>query len=156
MGLDMYLSAKRYLYRDADEPISDGINELLGIPSDKSKRFHGASFVAKEISIEAMGWRKANAIHGWFVRRCQGGEDNCKEYYVSREQLVELRDLCKAVLDNPDSTGDTDLEPMQGPFFGTYEKDEWYWDDLKRTVEGITSALSLPENEYEFYYQASW
>jgi hypothetical protein len=45
---------------------------------------------------------------------------------------------------------------MQGPFFGTYEKDEWYWDDLKRTVEGITSALSLPENEYEFYYQASW
>jgi hypothetical protein len=153
MGLDMYLSAKRYLYRDGDETISDGINELLGIPSDKSKRFHGASFVAKEISIEAMGWRKANAIHGWFVRRCQGGEDNCKEYYVSREQLEELVELCQEALDKPDHEV---LEPTAGFFFGSYEKDEYYFQDLKDTIEGITKALSLPEKEYDFYYQSSW
>ena len=152
MGLDMYLSAKRYLYRDADEPISDGINELLGIPSDKSKRFHGASFVAKEISIEAMGWRKANAIHGWFVRRCQGGEDNCKEYYVSREQLQELVELCHEALDKPDHEV---LEPTAGFFFGSYEKDEWYYQDLKNTIEGIERALELPQS-FEFYYQSSW
>jgi hypothetical protein len=152
MGLDMYLSAKRYLYRDADEPISDGINDLLGIPSDKSKRFHGASFVAKEISIEAMGWRKANAIHGWFVRRCQGGEDNCKEHYVSREQLQELVELCQEALDKPDHEI---LEPMAGFFFGSYEKDEYYFQDLKDTIEGIEKALELP-NSFEFYYQSSW
>ena len=152
MGLDMYLSAKRYLYRDADEPISDGINELLGIPSDKSKRFRGASFVAKEISIEAMGWRKANAIHGWFVRRCQGGEDNCKEYYVSREHLQELVKLCQEALDNPDAEI---LEPTAGFFFGSYEKDDWYYQDLKDTIEGIEKALELP-NSFEFYYQSSW
>lgn len=152
MGLDMYLSAKRYLYRDGDETISDGINELLGIPSDKSKRFHGASFVAKEISIEAMGWRKANAIHGWFVRRCQGGEDNCKEYYVSREQLQELVELCHEALDKPDHEV---LEPTAGFFFGSYEKDEWYFQDLKDTIEGIEKALELPQS-FEFYYQSSW
>ena len=152
MGLDMYLSAKRYLYRDADEPISDGINELLGIPSDKSKRFHGASFVAKEISIEAMGWRKANAIHGWFVRQCQGGKDECQESYVSREQLQELVELCQEALDNPDAEI---LEPMSGFFFGSYEKDEWYYEDLKNTIEGIERALELPKS-FEFYYQASW
>jgi hypothetical protein len=152
MGLDMYLSAKRYLYRDGDETISDGINELLGIPSDKSKRFCGASFVAKEISIEAMGWRKANAIHGWFVRRCQGGEDNCKEYYVSREQLEELVGLCHEALDKPDHEV---LEPTAGFFFGSYEKDEWYYQDLKNTIEGIERALELPKS-FEFYYQASW
>jgi hypothetical protein len=152
MGLDMYLSAKRYLYRDADEPISDGINELLGIPSDKSKRFHGASFVAKEISIEAMGWRKANAIHGWFVQNCQDGKDECQESYVPREKLQELVELCQEALDNPDAEV---LEPTAGFFFGSYEKDEWYYQDLKNTIEGIERALELP-NSFEFYYQASW
>jgi hypothetical protein len=152
MGLDMYLSAKRYLYRDADEPISDGINELLGIPSDKSKRFHGASFVAKEISIEAMGWRKANAIHGWFVENCQDGKDECQESYVPREKLQELVELCQEALDNPDAEV---LEPTAGFFFGSYEKDEWYYEDLKNTIEGIERALELPTS-FEFYYQASW
>jgi hypothetical protein len=152
MGLDMYLSAKRYLYRDADEPISDGINELLGIPSDKSKRFCGASFVAKEISIEAMGWRKANAIHGWFVENCQDGKDECQESYVSREKLQELVELCQEALDNPDAEV---LEPTAGFFFGSYEKDEWYYQDLKDTIEGIEKALELPQS-FEFYYQASW
>ena len=152
MGLDMYLSAKRYLYRDADEPISDGINELLGIPSDKSKRFCGASFVAKEISIEAMGWRKANAIHGWFVDRCQDGRDECQESYVSRDKLRELVKLCQEALDDPESEA---LEPTAGFSFGSYEKDEWYYQDLKNTIEGIERALELPES-FEFYYQASW
>lgn len=152
MGLDMYLSAKRYLWRDADEAISDGINDLLGIPSDKSKRFHGASLVTTGVTLEAMGWRKANAIHGWFVRRCQKGEDDCREYYVSREKLKELVDLCKEALEKPDHEV---LEPTAGFFFGSYEKDEYYYQDLRDTIEGITEALELPES-FEFYYQSSW
>ena len=152
MGLDMYLSAKRYLWRDADEVISDGINDLLGIPSDKSKRFCGASFVAKEVSIEAMGWRKANAIHGWFVQHCQNGRDECQETYVSRDKLRELVDLCEEALVDTESKV---LEPTAGFFFGSYEKDEYYYQDLQDTIEGITKALELPES-FEFYYQASW
>jgi hypothetical protein len=113
--------------------------------------------MVKEVSIDAMYWRKANAIHGWFVEKCQGGRDECQETYIPREKLVELRDLCKDILENPDAERDEDLEPTKGFFFGSYEKDEWYWQDLKNTVEGITSALeSLPEDQYEFYYQASW
>jgi hypothetical protein len=43
-------------------------------------------------------WRKANQIHNWFVENVQDGNDDCKDYYVSRKQLEELRDTCKAVL----------------------------------------------------------
>jgi len=156
MGLDMYLTAKKYLWSDKDKEISQKMGEIVGISSDPQKRFAGSSLMVKEISVDAMYWRKANAIHGWFVDNCQGGVDECQESYVPREKLVELRDLCKAVLDNPDSTGDTDLEPREGFFFGSTDKDDWYLQDLKNTVEGITSALSLPEDQYEFYYQASW
>ena len=44
---------------------------------------------------EVMYWRKANAIHKWFVDNVQGGEDDCREYPVSNDQLIELRDTCK-------------------------------------------------------------
>lgn len=45
-------------------------------------------------------WRKANAIHDWFVKNCQDGEDDCKEYWITREQLQELYDACILVRDN--------------------------------------------------------
>ena len=156
MGLDMYLTAKRYLWSDKDKEVAKDINDAVGVECDPEKRFVGSSLMVKEVSIDAMYWRKANAIHGWFVENCQGGKDECQETYVDRAKLVELRDLCKAVVDHPD-VNITGLEPTHGFFFGSTEKDDWYLQDLKNTVEGITNALeSLPENQYEFYYQASW
>jgi hypothetical protein len=106
----------------------------------------------QEITVDAMYWRKANAIHGWFVQNCQEGEDDCREYYVDREQIEELRNICKATLQGQD---DGELEPTEGFFFGSYEKDEWYYKDLQETVEGLDKVLTLP-NSYEFYYRSSW
>jgi len=153
MGLDMYLTAKKYLWSDEDKELSAKINELVGVKEDMENRWNGSSLVVKQIEVDAMYWRKANAIHGWFVRRCQDGKDECQESYVSREQLQELVELCHEALDKPDHEV---LEPTAGFFFGSYEKDEWYYQYLKETIEGITKALTLPEKEYEFYYQASW
>ena len=155
MGLDMYLSAKRYLWSDQDKDLAKKVGEIIGVDGDPEKRFNGASLVVKEISLEAMYWRKANAIHGWFVETVQDGEDNCREYEVDKEQLETLRDLCKDILEHPDAERDEDLEPTEGFFFGSYNKDEWYYKDLKDTVEGLDKVLALPD-EYSFTYQASW
>jgi hypothetical protein len=43
-------------------------------------------------------WRKANAVHKWFVDNVQGGVDECQPAYVPREKLVELRTICLRVL----------------------------------------------------------
>lgn len=155
MGLDMYLSAKRYLWSDQDKDLAKKVGEIIGVDGDPEKRFNGASLVVKEISLQAMYWRKANAIHGWFVETVQDGEDNCREYEVDKEQLETLRDLCKDILEHPDAERDEDLEPTEGFFFGSYNKDEWYYKDLKDTVEGLDKVLALPD-EYSFTYQASW
>lgn len=44
-------------------------------------------------------WRKANAIHRWFVKNVQDGEDDCGKYHVTRKQLEELRDCCMKVIE---------------------------------------------------------
>ena len=52
----------------------------------------------KYIEEEVACWRKANQIHKWFVDNVQDGNDDCKQYYISHEQLQELVDICKKVL----------------------------------------------------------
>jgi hypothetical protein len=104
MGLDMYLTGKRYLYRDKDQAAADAIGQLnLGA--------HGMR--AKEVVCEAMTWRKANAIHGWFVENVQHGEDNCREYHVSTEKLAALADACKEALSHREKAAEV-LPPAAG------------------------------------------
>lgn len=142
MGLDMYLSAKKYFYTDDDT--AKAVAKVVGT----------GDFQVQEVSVRAMYWRKANAIHGWFVRNCQDDVDDCQEYYVSHEKLEKLRDICQAVLDDDDEWAD-ELEPTEGFFFGSTEKDDGYYEDLKHTVEGLNKVLNELDS-YDFYYRASW
>lgn len=56
-------------------------------------------FGYERIDQEVGYWRKANAIHRWFVENIQDGEDDC-DYHreVTAEDLEELRDLCIEVV----------------------------------------------------------
>ena len=167
MGLDQYLELRRYVSkfdysqfdRQNDEwppPTSslyDSLSNFAPAEFDKYSDFGGI-----QVSYPVGYWRKANAIHGWFVDNVQNGNDNCGSYYVSREQLTELRDLCKSALKQPAMAGDI-LPPTQGFFFGTYEIDEWYMKDMEYTIEMIDHIFSLiPEDgwDWSFYYSSSW
>ena len=161
MGLDMYLSARKYFskndYSDRENikinPEFDIIASIAPKDLTKYSQFSGIS-----VSYPIGYWRKANAIHGWFVNELAGGVDECQEIPVPREKLVELRNLCNAAVSQPAMAGDI-LPPTQGFFFGGYEIDEYYMQDLKDTVTMIDHVLStIPEDnwEWEIYYQASW
>jgi hypothetical protein len=150
MGLDMYLTAKRYLSKYNPEDAK--LRELV------SAIDFGFSGEVEQISFETMYWRKANAIHRWFVNEIQDGVDNCAEYSVSEESLTKLRDICKQVLADP-SQADVLLPPQSGFFFGCTEVDDWYLDQLKYTVESLDVLLDLPqvkEHNINFYYSSSW
>ena len=47
---------------------------------------------------EVAYWRKANAIHGWFVNNVQNGVDKCQKSPVTRQQLNELLSVCHEVI----------------------------------------------------------
>jgi len=154
MGLDMYLNASRYLssFNEEEKRISQAISQVIGIEPE-SEDFNAFGRV-KNVTFEAGYWRKANAIHKWFVDNVQEGKDECQEAYVEREQLKELRDLCQEVLDHP-RTAAKKLPTQSGFFFGATTYDADYKSDLRDTIKIIDKALALPE-DWEFHYRSSW
>ncbi|MFM9151299.1 MAG: hypothetical protein ACKOPU_03370 [Candidatus Planktophila sp.] len=156
MGLDMYLTGKRYLskyFNEGDEAVAEAIAEKFPELKGKGGRFGDASCV-KEVQIEAGYWRKANAIHDWFVKNVQGGEDECRPHYVAREQLEELKELCQEVLANRERAAEL-LPTASGFFFGGTDYDEWYFQDIESTIQIIDDCLALPAS-WEFEYRSSW
>jgi hypothetical protein len=95
MGLDMYLSKRIWIGANYEH------NKVSGKISLKKHKTPIKIDIKKlKYVIEEVGyWRKANAIHLWFVNNCQNGVDDCKEYYVSKEKIEELLSLCKKVMD---------------------------------------------------------
>ena len=51
---------------------------------------------------------------------------------------------------------DDPLQPTAGFFFGSTEKDEWYYNDLLETLDIVDNALSHDSEQWEVIYQASW
>ena len=167
MGLDMYLTRKKYIgaeyeHRNVEANISIKIGGKE-IPIDIKK----ISYIEEAVAY----WRKANAIHNWFVNNIQEGEDDCKEYYVSTEDLQKLLDLCKevkekAILVDGDvassySVKDGEWVPnlvngkiiqnaeeiakilptQEGFFFGNTDYNEYYMDDIENTIRIIEEQI---------------
>jgi hypothetical protein len=88
------------------------------------------------------------------VENCQDGVDDCRQTYVSREKLLELKKVCESTLLHP-ALASADLPTSAGFFFGTYDYDEWYFEGLKETIEIVDRCLEMPD-EWDFYYQSSW
>lgn len=146
MGLDMYLNAKRYIWFN-EEDVSNAVAQVF--PELKNRK-------VKQVEVEAIYWRKANAIHKWFVENVQAGVDDCGNYSVSRDKLKELLDTCYRVLSFRHLAVEQ-LPPTEGFFFGSTEVDEWYWQDLEKTAAMIKGILEeFPEEHWEFEYHSSW
>ena len=150
MGLDMYLIGKKYVSQYSDKELHTKLNTLT--------KEMGFDFPANEIVLQAAYWRKANHIHKWFVDNVQEGVDNCGEYYVSHDTLEELVVTCEDVL--KDHSKAEELLPTEsGFFFGSTEYDEYYYEDIKNTIEMIKPLIDSKSDrvqELSFYYHSSW
>jgi len=154
MGLDMYLTAERYMskyFDEADSAKITSINEIFDIQGEED-----GDYGAQSVIFKVAYWRKANAIHQWFVDNVQDGVDECQKAFVSREQLQTLLDLCKEIAESP-KKGSKLLPTANGFFFGSTEYDDYYIQDLQYTVERLEKILKDSALEKcEFYYQSSW
>jgi hypothetical protein len=99
-------------------------------------------------------WRKCNQIHGFFDRIC-GEVENCTHYPIKISQLMALKEVCQEVLDNP-SLAEEKLPTMMGFFFGGYDYDEYYFDQLRYTIDQINELLERSDDSFEYYYLTWW
>ena len=179
MGLDMYLNRcnrKAWGYKDFD--IDDVKENNAKIYEEIKPYLHkrGSKYYSWESIFEDVGyWRKANAIHKWFVDNVQNGIDDCDYYKVSKEQLEALLSVCEKVKSATQlangwvHNGDTfangqwcpnyeegeviinpdiaqELLPTQGGFFfGSTEYDEYYMADIVETIDILTKVLETTD-----------
>ena len=147
MGLDMYLNAKRFLFYGESE-LADKLSE--NFPELGEARI-------KDVIAEVGYWRKANAIHEWFVKNVQGGTDDCGNYEVSKDALKKLLEVVEEVLADKSKASKL-LPTTSGFFFGSTDYDEFYFNDLvytKELIEGLLANTALCKNWY-FEYHSSW
>jgi len=146
MGLDMYLTAKRYIWRH-QEAIVEAVKRL---------NLAKSHYRPKQIEYEAAYWRKANHIHGWFVRNVQAGVDDCNEYDVGTHDLEKLLAVCKKVMLEHHLAHEL-LPTVEGFFFGGTAYDESYFEDVQYTIDALTLIVFDEDAKHlDFYYQSSW
>lgn len=171
MGLDMYLSRKKFIganyeHRNVKAEVSIMVGDKK-IPVDVNK----LSYIEEAVGY----WRKANQIHKWFVDNCQDGVDDCRQAYVSLNQLKELLSLCKQIkekailkegkIQNGSTLKDGKWEPIMqdgkyienaeeiaeilptesGCFFGSTDYDEYYMYDIDNTIEILEPLIKAEE-----------
>lgn len=193
MGLDMYLHAKKY---EGGWSHSKDISGFQAVSQLYDFMPIAKNAPAIEVQFTVGYWRKANAIHNWFVQNVQDGKDDCGSYYVSRDNLRALQAECYKVLQTqvPVSAGvsstkeihggdskdvaqvildewnkqqanigsspadDLPLPPVSGFFFGSTDRDEWYFEQVRYTHDLIENLLkTVPDNwEWSFEYTSSW
>ena len=138
----MYLKGKKYLYGAN----SEALGKLL-------QNMHGIKYDISSIEVELGYWRKFNALHAWFIK---DEDPNTREVYISEEDILRLVDILRRVsLDH--SLAEELLSTESGFFFGSIEYDEYYFDEVNKTLDLMKKLIK--ENifkDYELFYSASW
>jgi hypothetical protein len=150
MGLDMTLYVKTFTKRinDKREQVSI-VNIARELKNTSHIKIERIAFIIEEVGI----WKDVYHIHNWFVENVQDGIDNCADYYVNENQLKDLLNTCKEVLN------DHSKAPVLLPFYDDEgEYDEFYFEEIKETIsiiENIFSEFSVNGHFIESVYYCS-
>ena len=156
--MDSYFWDMEY-YRKNPEAYKDCGKPQLDIEVDKETLdFYENQYNNGGILREAGYWRKANHIHNWFVEHVQNGVDDCGVYPVDEDDLCDLQEVCEFVLEKRNNRTSANFLPTQcGFFFGSTDYDEYYYEDVKDTIDIINKILDTVDFDKEVVcYQSSW
>lgn len=166
MGLDMYLESHRKdtyeLNERAIEFMSDILNfrhrnseETFVDDPEWSKTNDSVKGLIKHESEQVAYWRKANQIRGWFADLLGEDANGVCKGKVSKENIEDLLDTCKQVLADH-SLAEKLLPVTEGFFFGSYEYDEYYFEDIKETIEICEKILKEFDFDTNYLIYDEW
>jgi len=151
MGLDMYMTKETNVKNwDWDKK-----REKIKVTVTKGKKPHPEIKPSRveEITEGIITWRKANAIHQWFVENVQGGKDECQKTEIDMDDLKKLLEILREI--SKDHLKAPNLLPTTtGFFFGGEEYDDYYFEEVEETMKILEEVVK--EETGKFYYQSSW
>lgn len=177
MGLDMYLYKHTYIDNWENDPPEKKVTVKITIGKIEYKDIDSKTI--SHIVSEVGYWRKFNALHNWFIENCGNGDDNCRDIYVPKSKLEELRTILSEVKEllkekyytyneqnereceylNSDKIKEI-FPPSPGFFFGSQEIDTYYENNVINTLtlldEILEPKISNPQLNCDFYYRSSW
>lgn len=182
MGLDMFVYQIPKINNNSLEKMYEIANAVSSLEVNTISDFddHFTPDVTKHIFDENKGqsnwnwfriireigyWRKANAIHQWFVKNVQNGVDECEAHLITKDIIAKLRTDVKTVLDAKDQdmkdesfeVAEATLPTQSGFFFGGTDYDEYYYESLTDTLEICDKLLNDVDFENNYIvYQSSW
>jgi hypothetical protein len=162
MGLDMYLYKKSYV-KNWDHMKNENKHKVTvkmggkNRPDIKSERI---TYIVEEVAY----WRKFNALHGWIVKNCADGVDECQEIHLGVEEIEQLLSTLKKVsgiikvskkkkknvVVGWNAEGDimeeidvfdcdkkivSLLAPTEGFFFGSTDIDNYFKEDVEDSIK---------------------
>ena len=157
----MYLSTATYLHDFENTPPGEraGYRKVLaevGVASFQS--LTSIPFVT--VKLQIADWKNAYQVHQWLIDRACDGEDLRQvEMEVYREDLQELVDLCRRLLEKRDRKDAAASLPPPDNLWRTEE--DWrdyydrcegrYWAELEVTVRQLGPVLDNPKfADWEF------
>jgi len=147
MGLDMYLHAHKY-YSGASWSSETEVRKHKSLMRlTGAGKFSTEKPPSIEVKVEVAYWRKAQTIHNWFVQHVQGGDDNCEEHRMRREQLEELVETCKGAIKSATVAAET----LPAGYYDSY-----YRQALIDTVKKLELVLKNTPDDWDFSYRSSW
>jgi hypothetical protein len=160
MGLDMYLSVRKYVSRidgwNGSDPIpNDEFYKLVDVVNGRNL-LDDDDFSGAYVELPVYYWRKFNAVHTFFIDNYADGVDECQQVYLPTSALVELVHRCDTILKDKSQASKL-LPTAKGFFFGSTEYDEHYLERVKETRDDMKRLLkNLDGHEFSIIYQASW
>lgn len=166
MGLDMYLYERHYLTSRGTKKGYTKNNQLtIKVP----KEYGSMEFVKKKLKnvkyvyCEVGYWRKANAIHQYFLDKCGNGRNTDDldgvDLFPSKADLQDLKQICLELLGyygKKFQQKAAELLPTaDGFFWGSTEYDKYYRASLRDTIK-IINKLHLDDEYIQVIYNADW
>ena len=91
-----------------------------------------------------------------FVENAIGHEvENCVEYELSKEMMLDLLDRIDKVLADHD-LADELLQTQAGFFYGSTQYDDWYFEDLRDAKDQLEEDVKSMDDDENAIFWSWW
>lgn len=143
MGLDQYITIR---HKSTNKSYAKW-EDYWKLEREERENLREPNEPTKDITIAY--FRKHNQIHNWFVQNVQNGNDDCRRYPITVDDIKKLLSICETIMSHVTKT-------PRPPKIKTDSKGNQYeclqYDDYKISGEGMQYVINnLPTKDGFFF-----